>query len=93
MQQGKMFYQASTQDGDLNVLEGVHDQETQLAVKGITAPDYLKGGVGGEAFNAGDGVDFLEGIPVGAEAVIIDHTQTLDQGSFMGTIKPRSISL
>jgi len=39
-------------NGNLNPLNGIHYQNTQLAIKGIISPDQIKGGVCSERIAA-----------------------------------------
>ena len=64
-------------NGYLYPFDGINDQEPKLAIKGVALPDCVKR-CAGLQFVVGV-ADDTKGVPVGAESIVTDGLQYLDQ--------------
>ncbi|MDP3184604.1 MAG: hypothetical protein Q8M58_04970, partial [Anaerolineales bacterium] len=83
MQQCELLHQPGAQESNLDMLYGIHNQQAQPAIKSITPPDDLESRIRRKTFLTGDRINLFEGIPVGAETVIVDGTQAFYQYGFI----------
>ena len=62
---------------DLDSLNSIHDQQTQVPIENVTSPHRIKGSAGEQAailviWNP-------EGVPVCAEPVVVDRSEACDE--------------
>jgi len=73
--------------GDLDALDGVHDQKPQLAVEDVQVQDGVEGHPVAEGVGRQGGIIALERQGIAAQAVVTDEPQVVERLSPVGNLK------
>lgn len=75
--------------GDLNALNGVEENNTEPAVKTVTAPNLVEGGARGKIIcEISSGIALTKGVEIATQAVVVDGLEAIDQVQSSNASKP-----